>query len=109
MVFFKTPFHLCSHLLQRGEAGCADLCLLRHTSGALFVPLSPSTDLSNHLQSVLYFKGGFFKHRDICIEMFYSELLLMECSEAEAGEGAGKLLQRHRGKGHGCGVGPTHP
>lgn len=41
--------------------------------------------------------------------MFYSELLLMECSEAEPGEGAGKLLQRHRGKGHGCGVGPTHP
>lgn len=81
----------------------------RHTSRALFVPLSPSTDLSSHLQSVLYFKGGFFKkktkHRDICIEMFYSELLLMECSEAEPGEGAGKLLQRHSGeKGHGSGL-----
>lgn len=29
--------------------------------------------------------------------MFYSELLLMECSEAELGEGAGKPLQWHRG------------
>lgn len=28
--------------------------------------------------------------------MFYSELLLIECSEAELGEGAGKLLQWRR-------------
>lgn len=28
--------------------------------------------------------------------MFYSELLLIECSEAEPGEGAGKPLQRRR-------------
>jgi len=33
--------------------------------------------------------------------MFYSELLLIECSEAEPGEGAWKLLQRHRGIGQG--------
>ena len=61
--------------------------------------LWPPADLSHHLHSVLYFKGGFFKHRDICIEMFYSELLLIVCSEAEPGEGAGKLLQRHTGIG----------
>lgn len=82
---------------------------LRHTGRGPFVPQSPPTDLSNHLQSVLYFKGGFFKHRDICIEMFYSELLLIECSEAEPGEGAGKLLQRHKGIGQGSGTSPTHP
>lgn len=93
------PYRCCLHLstggLQRGGAGRTNLCFLRDTSAHTLVPLSPSTDLSSHLQSVLYFKGGFFKHRDICIEMFYSELLLIECSEAEPGEGAGKLLQRH--------------
>lgn len=31
--------------------------------------------------------------------MFYSELLLRICSEAEPGEGAGKLLRRHGGRG----------
>lgn len=31
--------------------------------------------------------------------MFYSELLLRICSEAEPGEGAGKLLHRHGGRG----------
>ncbi len=98
-----------SDLLRGGEAGWTNLCFLRHTSRGPFVPLSPSADLSNHLQSVLYFKGGFFKHRDICIEMFYSELLLIECSEAEPGEGAGKLLQRRRRIGHGSGVSSIHP
>lgn len=74
---------------------------------ALFVSLSPSKDLSNHLQSVLYFKGGFFKHRDtICIEMFYSELLLRECSEAGLGEGAWNPLQRHKGIGYRSGASP---
>lgn len=68
-------------------------------TGDTLVPLSPSTGLSTHLQSVLYFKGGFFKHRYICIEMFYSELLLIEYSEAELGEGAGKLLQWKMVKG----------
>lgn len=96
LLLLFTPVHVCSDLLQRGEAGWRNL---RHTSRGSFVPQSPPTDLSNHLQSVLYFKGGFFKHRDICIEMFYSELLLIECSEAEPGEGTGKLLQRHKGDG----------
>lgn len=89
------------------EAGWTDPCFLRHTSRGLSVPLSPPRDLSNHLRSVLYFKGGFFKHRDICIEMFYSELLLIECSEADPGEGARKLLQRHWGIGHRSGFSHT--
>lgn len=70
----------------------------RNTLVRLSLPLSPSTHLSSHLLSVLYFKGGLKKtnkHRDICIEMFYSELLLMECSEAEMGERARKPLQWH--------------
>jgi len=59
----------------------------RHTSRPP-PPSGPRQTLSRHLQLVLYFKGGFFKHRDICIEMFYSDLLSIERSEAE-GEGAG--------------------
>lgn len=35
--------------------------------------------------------------------MFYSELLLIECSEADPGEGAGTLLQRDEGIGGGPG------
>lgn len=34
---------------------------------------------------------GVFENRDICIEMFYSELLMVECSDTELG-GAGMLL-----------------
>lgn len=41
--------------------------------------------------------------------MFYSELLLIECSEAELGEGTGKLLQWHRVTGRGFGAGLTRP
>lgn len=78
-------------------------------SRSLSAPPSPPTGLSSHLRSVLYIKGVFFffykekkkqTNRDICIEMFYSELLLMECSEAEPGEGAGEAAaaaQRGRG------------
>lgn len=38
--------------------------------------------------------------------MFYSELLLIEYSEAELGEGAGKLLQRQKGISLKCGANP---
>lgn len=64
---------------------------------------SPAICSQSYILRVVFLKNK-TKHRDICIEMFYSELLLMECSEAEPGEGAGKLLQRHSGgKGHGSG------
>lgn len=56
-----SPVHMLSGLVQRAEAGWTNLGFSWDTLEGAHLPLCfPPTDLSNHLQSVLYFKGGFF-------------------------------------------------
>jgi len=63
---------------------------------ALCLPFETSPNISRQSFILRVF---FFKDRDICIEMFYSELLLIECSEVEPGERMRKPLQRLHGIG----------
>lgn len=89
----------------RMEPSCC--CLPRPpTLVRLSLLLSPSTDLSSHLLSVLYFKGGFekkkrkrSKHRDICIEMFYSENIIDGMQWGRDGRGSKETsAMAHGGK-----------
>lgn len=67
---------------------------------------SPATCAQSYILRVCFFffskkKKKKQTNRDICIEMFYSELLLMECSEVEPGEGAGEAAAAAAKRGRG--------
>lgn len=98
--------YTCPHGL-RSTAERMNPCFPDTLAGALLSYHLQETSPTICSQSYIL-KVVFFLHRDICIEMFYSELLLIECSEAELGEGTGKLLQWHRMMGQGFGAGLTH-